>query len=676
MASVAVGERWPMLFWHCSHTSEPCTDTICLSANTQDIQWSMPLSLKFVRHSFALPVGKDEPTSTPVLITSHQADDGSNYLVVSLDPSPRLLIQNLTNYSIEIMEAGSKGVHAVPQAIEPGCESVYEPPTLAKTYPVVLDDDNEVVAELKMSVNNLKLVVKTTKDRAWSKPIHPLVERDMLLVLPSGVELHLTTFKTQNSHHITLLPTGGVTPALPIPAPVQALPSKGNMELLFELDISQIFIKAEDDMGNFSCIEEVLRISCDEFSIIYNTIGSSGKGKLSATLGALQIDNMINQCECEVVLIARSRHNRRASLYTSTPAPLIQCCCDFSAHNFSHIDNLYVAVEPITIQIEDELINLVRYLVHSYTIPGVLTHSTQPDIPPKSVSPTLLTEATRDTKPLVISHLKIKPIMLYVSARVSVKILLSCDDSPLSFEEYSLNDVFSNWPELLRVLAAHYTAALIMRAGWVVGSIELIGSPSTLIRSVGTGLQDLVTLPYEGLTRSPSLFIWGISKGTAAFVRQVSSGALRSLTSMAGSLSRNMERLSMDEEHVKNLNHNRRTRPATHITSGLTSGASSLGLSILGAIAGIIEQPLQGIQQSDDSGGMIAARGLVVGLGKGLLGVVTKPVGGAMEFVSQTGHGIMHSTGLTTMLKRRTADLQQCRKDRSSTKSTTTKFIW
>jgi len=90
-----------------------------------------------------------------------------------------------------------------------------------------------------------------------------------------------------------------------------------------------------------------------------------------------------------------------------------------------------------------------------------------------------------------------------------------------------------------------------MRAGWVVGSIELIGSPSTLIRSVGTGLHDLVTLPYEGLTRSPSLFIWGISKGTAAFVRQVSSGALRSLTSMAGSLSRNMERLSMDEDHPK-----------------------------------------------------------------------------------------------------------------------------
>ena len=95
----------------------------------------------------------------------------------------------------------------------------------------------------------------------------------------------------------------------------------------------------------------------------------------------------------------------------------------------------------------------------------------------------------------------------------------------------------------------------------------------------------------------------------------------------------------MDEEHVKNLNYNRRNRPATHITSCLISGASSLGLSILGAIAGIIEQPLQGMQQTDDSSGMIAARGLVFGLGKGLLGVVTKPVGGAMEFVSQTSHG-------------------------------------
>jgi len=622
-------------------------------------------------------MGRDEPTSTPALITSHQAVDGSNYLVVSPDPTPRLLIQNLTNFGIELTEAGSKGVHAVPLVIEPGCESVYEPPTLAKTYPVILDDDNEAVAELKMSVSNLKVVLKTTKDRAWSKPIHPLNERDMLLELPSGLEIHLTIFKAQNSHHITLLPTGGVTPALPISAPVQAPPPKSNMESLLELDISQIFIKIEDDLSDFNCIEEVLRVTCDEFSVSYNTIGSSGKGKVSATLGALQVDNMINQCECEVVLITRCLHNRRASLYASTPAPLLQCCCDFSAHNSSNIDNLYVAMEPITIQIEDELINIVRSLIQSYVIPGILTHSdTQQDVPLRSVSPTLLAEASRDTRPLVITHLKIKPIMLYVSARVSLKILLSCDDSPLSFEEYSLNDVFSSWSEFLRVLAAHYTAALIMRAGWVVGSLELIGSPSTLIRSVGTGLHDLVTLPYEGLTRSPSLFIWGISKGTAAFVRQVSSGALRSLTSMAGSLSRNMERLSMDEEHMKNLNYNRRNRPATHITSGLTSGASSFGLSILGAIAGIIEQPLQSVQQSEDSSRMIAARGLVVGLGKGLLGVVTKPVGGAMEFVSQTGHGIMHGTGLTTMLKRRTADLQQCRKDQSSTKSTTTKYIW
>ena len=666
-----------MLFWHCGHSSETCNYTVCLSANSHNIQWSLPLSLKFVRHSFALPLGEDDPTSTPALITSHLASDGCNYLVVSLDPSPRLLIQNLIKSSIEVTEAGSKGVHAVPLLIAPGCESAYEPPTLAKTYPLVLDDDNEAVTELKMSVNSLQLVFKCTKDRAWSKPVHPLQEKDMLLELPSGSEIHVTTFKTQNTHRITILPTGGVAPALPIPTPAQIQPAVNKTECLLELDISQITFKVEDDMGDFTCIEEVLRVTCDQFSLTYNTIGTSGKGKVNATLGSLQVDNMVNQCECEVVLITRSLHNRRASLYASSPAPVLQISCDFNSYDFSHIHNLYVAVEPITIQIEDELLNLVRSLVQSFTIPGVLVYnSAQLDGPSRAISPSILAEASRDTRPLVISHLKIKPIMLYVSARVTIKILLSCDDSPLSFDEYALNDIFSNWLEVVRVLAAHYTTALIMRAGWVVGSIELIGSPSTLIRSVGTGLHDLVTLPYEGLTRSPSLFIWGISKGTAAFVRQVSSGALRSLTSMAGSLSRNMERLSMDEDHVKNLNYNRRNRPATHITSGITSGASSLGLSILGAIAGIIEQPLQSVQQSEDSGGMIAARGLVVGLGKGLLGVVTKPVGGAMEFVSQTGHGIMHGTGLATMLKRRVSDLRECRKDRSTKNSTTTKYIW
>ena len=60
--------------------------------------------------------------------------------------------------------------------------------------------------------------------------------------------------------------------------------------------------------------------------------------------------------------------------------------------------------------------------------------------------------------------------------------------------------------------------------GWVVGSLELIGNPTGLVRSLAVGVSDLVLLPYQGLVRGPGAFVSGISQGMTSFLRNVSSG--------------------------------------------------------------------------------------------------------------------------------------------------------
>ena len=81
--------------------------------------------------------------------------------------------------------------------------------------------------------------------------------------------------------------------------------------------------------------------------------------------------------------------------------------------------------------------------------------------------------------------------------------------------------------------------------------------------------------------------------------------------------------------------------------TGFAQGLSGFGLSLLGAVAGIVDQPIQGIQRASDAREM--ASSVITGVGKGLLGVVTKPIGGAMELVSQTGQGILQGTGLSKL---------------------------
>ncbi|XP_055871203.1 intermembrane lipid transfer protein VPS13B-like isoform X3 [Biomphalaria glabrata] len=252
--------------------------------------------------------------------------------------------------------------------------------------------------------------------------------------------------------------------------------------------------------------------------------------------------------------------------------------------------------------------------------------------------------------PIRIKQLTLQPIKMLLSVHASLKLFLASDHTPLNVGKFERSNVYSTLPRLSHVLTMHYASAAIFRAGIVVGSLEILGNPTGLVRSIGTGVSDLVTLPYSGLTRGPGAFLTGLSRGIGSLVRNVSAGMITSVTNFASSVSRNMDRLSFDTSHLARQEENRRNRPVG-VSDGLKQGLTGFGLSLLGAVAGLADQPIQTLLSTgspDDrrSSASSAATGFVAGMSKGLVGVFTKPIGGAAEFVSQTGQGILHGTGL------------------------------
>jgi vacuolar protein sorting-associated protein 13B len=73
-------------------------------------------------------------------------------------------------------------------------------------------------------------------------------------------------------------------------------------------------------------------------------------------------------------------------------------------------------------------------------------------------------------------------------------------------------------------LARHYISGALFRAGWVVGSLDLIGSPAGFTRIVGDGIKDFVGLPYQGIFHGPWAFVSGITYGSTSLVKHVSAG--------------------------------------------------------------------------------------------------------------------------------------------------------
>lgn len=187
-------------------------------------------------------------------------------------------------------------------------------------------------------------------------------------------------------------------------------------------------------------------------------------------------------------------------------------------------------------------------------------------------------------------------------------------------------------------IGMHYVSDAIFGAGWVVGSLEILGSPSGLARSVSSGLWDFVSMPVQGLMRGPWGVLLGITYGSASLIKNITAGTVNSVTKLAASVARNLDRLTLDDEHLERTEALRRVRPMG-ITHGISRGLTGFGINLLGAVGGIARHALEAKSSVE----------VFTGLGKGIIGVVTKPISGAAELLALTGQGVLHSVGFNAM---------------------------
>lgn len=96
------------------------------------------------------------------------------------------------------------------------------------------------------------------------------------------------------------------------------------------------------------------------------------------------------------------------------------------------------------------------------------------------------------------------------------------------------------------------------------------GSPTALARTVTLGLRDFVRLPYQGIWRGPRGFLAGIVNGSASLVSHVTAGTVTSVTQLANSVARNVDRLSCDSDFQQ------RSEEGTPATATLPSSSCFL----------------------------------------------------------------------------------------------------
>ena len=126
--------------------------------------------------------------------------------------------------------------------------------------------------------------------------------------------------------------------------------------------------------------------------------------------------------------------------------------------------------------------------------------------------------------PFVCESLYIGPIDIIISVHASMKVYIGCHQLPMFIDKFQKNYIYSTNKQLLTLITRHYFMSLLTRSPLLLGSFDLLGNPSVLIRNITDGIYDLFHLPYIGMREGPSGFMMGISEGATSLLKHLSLG--------------------------------------------------------------------------------------------------------------------------------------------------------
>ena len=241
-----------------------------------------------------------------------------------------------------------------------------------------------------------------------------------------------------------------------------------------------------------------------------------------------------------------------------------------------------------------------------------------------------------------------------IAMRTLMVAIGNVNELPIKFSGLQLEDAIMTmtrlWSHVYYHLASQALQTMTMHGllakANVVASIELMGGAGTAVRKVGDGVVELIVEPARAVIQQPEAFGTKIGQGSKNLAKGLIGGMSGIGASITGTLGTGLAALSFDDKFQNDRK--RAIQLQSTDTSGdrLASGVMQFGKSVVSGVTGLWEQPIKGGQQNGFLGG-------VEGVGKGLAGLVFKPVGGAIDMVQTSFAGIESMTNTQAMLKRR-----------------------
>ncbi|KAI1407326.1 vacuolar protein sorting-associated protein 13 [Hypoxylon sp. FL1857] len=229
------------------------------------------------------------------------------------------------------------------------------------------------------------------------------------------------------------------------------------------------------------------------------------------------------------------------------------------------------------------------------------------------------------------------PIMFFVN--VMTMAIGNVNDAPIRLNALLLENARVSIPVLTQNISNHYSQEVLYQVHKIIGSADFLGNPVGLFNSISSGITDVFYEPYQGLIMSdkPEDLGLGIAKGAASFVKKSVYGFSDSFSKVTGSFGKGLAAATLDKQFQDRRRITRARNRPKHALFGVTAGANSFFTSVASGLGGVARKPLEGAEQE-------GAVGFLKGVGKGFIGLATKPAVGVFDLASNVSEGIRNTT--------------------------------
>lgn len=212
------------------------------------------------------------------------------------------------------------------------------------------------------------------------------------------------------------------------------------------------------------------------------------------------------------------------------------------------------------------------------------------------------------------------------------------NDAPLEMNALAIKDMRVTLPELQNRILYHYRQEILRQLYRILGSADFIGNPVGLFTNVSSGVADIFYEPFQGAVMHGNRELGiGLAKGAASFVKKTVFGLSDSVTKFTSSVGKGLSAATFDSEYQARRRMTQRRNRPRHAIYGVAAGGEAFASSVTSAMEGVLMKPIEGAESE-------GALGFFKGVGKGLVGVVTKPVVGVFDLASNVSEGIRNTT--------------------------------